>query len=1394
MGNTHHKRKVAHCTKPRPVWYFGLGRPDKQKKAASKSDEDAQWAVHYKPLEYHQENVFLPSTRPPHIEDLHKEAEIGLKSLQEQGTLDSCSELQQGKGQDSVDDCSQISKGEDVPVLPNSGSDGPGDEVWTKTRSLPPPTPDEIRKSALGIQPSESSSGTTFKSQGHQKIHSSFKGPKMKEKRIRRTTIMGLPQHVQQELGLGKGRRPSKTGGTEASKESAGVDLISRRDNDRCFNNLAYSQTRSSLRSITFSDPSQRDNESISTLGLNYQYNWALMNSTNRPKSLAVPQSSVPSELLQSPVMSMSPQATYLSKIIPNAILPPAVDVVMFNTSQNCLRRLSSSDVLYTPSPASSHSISLQNYNRVDDSSDAWSDSQSSETIVSNNSTISSQGNEDTPLYNSTGEEMRVDENLTNTPPDHQASTSRWVSACSAPNASPEAEHASAHLNSNCKPADLRSNGYVDQSLSPAQSTSSIADASDTQSIASERSIARSLSVRKMKKPPAPPRRMHSLQQGEEQKSQVKVQDSVLDGNNDQTKYEPCSELSSGGEPANPDLHHKLVTSYHGSGVTSNRNTTQSANNLIPQVLSSLNQSGQTASPSSVHSSQNGTVVKAPVAPPPPTGKFKPGAGEQLSSVPETSHTASLASKHINLFVIPPPPSSPAPPPPNVRRPTLPTAWEHAWGSETIPPPPAGPAPLPPTKRPSFLFNIPAYGASPSCHQQVTTATPLVTIAPPLVTTAPIATPLITTSASTATSLVTISAPTASPLVSTPAPITAPLVSISVPTATPFATTSAPTASPLVSTPAPTTTPLVSTSVPTATPLVTTSAPNLTPLVSTSELTATSLIMTLAPTATLLVTTSAPASIPLVTTSALSATPLVTTSAPISIPLVTTSALSATPLVTTLVPTTTPLVTMSRNTVGTGSLTPASGPIASQTTSTSMVTSVSSAPFMDGEQGEVPLRTKHSPPPSPPPSHHPPPPPKKSGLENPSPPSSSASVEPLKQDQSALDWPPPPPPLSPSNFTPVEMLQTTAEDGTSILQDAEFLFPPPPPSLLEDITELKTPSDEEPRPDVRPLPAPVLLPSVDAFVNSRMPGESAGLSPCPPRTQPAETSTLTPQPLMLTPSPATTLKEPLPKTQATCPPAEEADSHLPNTRMPDPNASKQDSTQGLAPSPLQQPSNDGQVGAPIVTASLLQMVRLRSESKQQANRNQAASKLPTKSNATPPCKPVRKSLSQRLSSSSDSEPAVSTKPTLHEKNLPLSTTATTPQRHDLLNDETPHKSPASTASFIFSKSVSPKKLVFESPRSPEAEAEVKKNFMAELSSVSERIASKSECKSSSSPQTKAVVEAQKKAGRVPPPVAKKPLFLPGSRRLSSSSTSVRALPNAQESRQILQSVMARKGP
>ncbi|XP_072403997.1 NHS-like protein 3 isoform X2 [Chiloscyllium punctatum] len=1322
---------------------------------ASEVDDESKWAVHYKPAQYEhqQENVFIPSTRPPHIEDLHKEAELGLKSLQEQGNLAGCSQQQIGNGCGYAEDTSQHD-GDDVSHGEKSGSCAPNDEAWAKTRSLPPPTPDEIRKDSLSPRSGVIPTGTTFKPP--QKLQSSFKGPKLKEKRIRRTTIMGLPQHVQQELGFGKGSHASIRAVKVPGDDSAGIVSESRGEGNHCFNIVPHSRARGSLRSVTFTDSSQGATESISTLEIHDQQNWGLIDFSQRPKSLAVPKSS-PSSELQNPVMSMSPQATYLSKIIPNAILPSAVDVVMINTSQNCLRTVSRDSLIFTPSPACSRSISLQNYDGRDyASSDAWSQSQSSETIVSNNSTISSQGN----VRNHSAEKVREkscdEHNLTNSVPDFRADTSRWVNACSAQNVSETTEDTPAHNTSNYQTDELKSNGFDNQPLSPAESTSSIVDASDTQSVTSERSISRSLSVRKMKKAPVPPRRIHSLQQKEEElNSKLKDESCVSPEEDDvfspalseinRIKPEPC--VDSPFAAANTPARHIPVIAKSRIEEMS-----KGKSNIPPGSTNSPDKSERTMSPSSGYSSQSGTPTmgKDSTSPSPPAGRSKTERSTSLLSPEESlsSSSASISSsisERVDFFSIPPPPSSPAPPPPTVKIAKLPPSLLYSWGPASIPPPPAGPAPSPPTRKPSFLFPAAAHAAPVS----KTTSNQ----APPVTTTTSNQAPHVTMVTSNRASPVTMAASTQASPVTMATSNQAPPVTMATPNqASPVTTATSKQASP------------VTTATSNQAPPVTTATSTQASPVTTATSNQASPVTTAVSNQAVLITATIPSSI----------TTLVSNQAP---PVTAATAAQAPPATGTF-----PVAVLS------------SVSEAVHASSNPVDTSISSAPST-GQQEIIPVATERlSPPPSPPPSHHPPPPPKKGTTTGTSSPPSSSILEPKRL--SGFDWPPPPPPLTLSAFPPSteplsmpENANVTHQDG----QEADFLFPPPPPPSLLTISVQEKRFSAQDLQSVSPTPPPPI--PLDKPLENTIPGQPATSEPSSqplPPPLPTETKQSS-GPKPSTSPAAVSMSNHLQQKPFVLPGTLPADSHFSKVITPKPKMSSQDSENKLnvQSSPNQNGSDQG--GKPIVTPSLLQMVRLRSvqmntympgglDSQHQVTKIQPDLKPPAKTNVTAPSKPARKSLTHRLSSSSDSESSI--KPnSSHSGKKPTAGEVHGQSTFKPPDDGAPQKSPASTASFILSKNVSPKKLIFETPRSPEAEAEVKRNFVAELNSVSERITSKSESKGPTDAQSKAVsetVSAQKKPGRIPPPVAKKPLFLPNAHRPHVASSNVTETPPAQE--------------
>uniref|UniRef100_A0A8D0FX78 KIAA1522 n=1 Tax=Strix occidentalis caurina TaxID=311401 RepID=A0A8D0FX78_STROC len=534
------------------------------------------------------DNVFFPSTRPPHLEELHNQAQQGLKSLQHQEK-----QKQTKSAWDHGDTSSlQVSSAEDVSIRSRAASCAT----------------DSTSEDALSIRSEMiQRKGSTFRPHDSFPKSSERAGKKRKE---RRTTVLGIPQHVQKELGLRNSREAK--GHPEVSGDAIRIPTI-----DGKLQPLAVpGGARVCLGVLEEADTAlQKHIDRVyyddTLLG---RKTAAKLSPMVRPKSLAVPgmtTNASPPELL-SPVMSISPQGTYMSKIIPNAILPPMVDVVALTRSS--VRTLSRCS-LVSSSPASVRSLARFSERSTrsrepSSSSDNWSHSQSTETIVSNSSTISSQG----------GSDRRQ----------------------------PEAGSGRA---------------------SPTYSTSSQAEGSDTGSLASERSSARSVSLRKMKKPPAPPRRTYSLHQKAEGEPKVL------------------------GLPPKPDRRSQRDSSaLRGSpGVTVVLREPQAQ-----PKWSCPDGSDRTMSPSSGYSSQSGTPTLPAKGLGPPSvspGRAQPQKPDRVCSLqsPALSVSSSLTSIsssasdpvppetlpcRLDRFIIPPHPKVPAPfspPPTKPQQPPAPT-------------------------------------------------------------------------------------------------------------------------------------------------------------------------------------------------------------------------------------------------------------------------------------------------------------------------------------------------------------------------------------------------------------------------------------------------------------------------------------------------------------------------------------------------------------------------------------------------------------------------------------------------------------------------------------------------------------------------------------------------
>ncbi|XP_058526633.1 NHS-like protein 1 isoform X3 [Ochotona princeps] len=205
--------------------------------SVSNLDEESRWTVHYTAPWHQQENVFLPSTRPPCVEDLHRQAKLNLKSV-----LRECDKLRhdgyrssqyysQGPtfaasssplsdddqdGDADTDHKYPLSSSEEErhisirrPKTPTSGDFSDLNTQTNWTRSLPLPTPEEkMRQQAQTVQADVvpiNITGENFDRQASLRRSLIYTDTLVRrpKKVKRRKTITGVPDNIQKELASG---------------------------------------------------------------------------------------------------------------------------------------------------------------------------------------------------------------------------------------------------------------------------------------------------------------------------------------------------------------------------------------------------------------------------------------------------------------------------------------------------------------------------------------------------------------------------------------------------------------------------------------------------------------------------------------------------------------------------------------------------------------------------------------------------------------------------------------------------------------------------------------------------------------------------------------------------------------------------------------------------------------------------------------------------------------------------------------------------------------------------------------------------------------------------------------------------------------------------------------
>ncbi|NXC82436.1 NHSL1 protein, partial [Cercotrichas coryphoeus] len=230
----------------------------------SNLDEESRWTVHYTAPWHQQENVFLPSSRPPCVEDLHRQAKLNLKSVlrecdklrrdgyrssqyYSQGpTFSSSSSAICGSYQDDYEEIEQksslldcisqscisaccnlvpwnnkcpVSSPEEEKLItikrPKSPATNDSSDINTQTnwtKSLPLPTPEEkMRQQAQAVQTDVvpiNVTGENFDRQASIRRSLIYTDTVVRrpKKVKRRKTITGIPDNIQKELAVGTGQ------------------------------------------------------------------------------------------------------------------------------------------------------------------------------------------------------------------------------------------------------------------------------------------------------------------------------------------------------------------------------------------------------------------------------------------------------------------------------------------------------------------------------------------------------------------------------------------------------------------------------------------------------------------------------------------------------------------------------------------------------------------------------------------------------------------------------------------------------------------------------------------------------------------------------------------------------------------------------------------------------------------------------------------------------------------------------------------------------------------------------------------------------------------------------------------------------------------------------------
>ncbi|MBN3273212.1 NHSL1 protein, partial [Polyodon spathula] len=445
---------------------------------------------------------------------------------------------------------------------------------WTK--SLPLPTPEEkMRQQAQAVQADVVPINVTA---GHNELrghsmyipgqystlgrigsgHSALQRSETRDFSCQTEEIKIVPPSVRRiraQKGQGIAAQMSlpnsSSGNRSTANDTEGVLFLPQINGDLRFHSLPRSGARVSLQSMDKSDRAVYKSEETSCSTLPRQIsklqvdesvihlrNTPMTGTLPRPKSQEV--RSFQSDRVTSPACVVSPHATYSTSVIPNATLPSSTEVITIHTTQNSRKSNNKTNSTSTYAPARPIStISMSNgigLKEEQNSSftpatpsccdsaamkDARSDSSNSESSFHSRSTIPA----DQWIYD-TPENVLPHKSLTSscsTPVNHIYSSlersSSKTDTSSLYSMDNDGYYTSMHLDSGLKARSQYGSSSMGNSRHSMYESRAHQSQDDRLSLNSDKSLSRTISLKKSKKPPLPPSRTDSLRRKPGKKS-----------------------------------------------------------------------------------------------------------------------------------------------------------------------------------------------------------------------------------------------------------------------------------------------------------------------------------------------------------------------------------------------------------------------------------------------------------------------------------------------------------------------------------------------------------------------------------------------------------------------------------------------------------------------------------------------------------------------------------------------------------------------------------------------------------------------------------------------------------------------------------------------------------